>query len=403
MKSKTITHIILEGCDGIGKNTIAQHLWPRYNFRQRVYVRGEISDYVYANKYHRRFIATQRGLPFLYVVLTGDIEQIKEQIIARNSDADMALELSKVSDNALFEQAAKTLQHDYHILTISCKGKTIEQLVDEIYEKTTAYINSLEIDDEYNAFNAMYAKGCRKLNIEFNVKGNQPYFEDTMIMADAQLHNGSFETFSDKTYAHNLIFSLAYDAEIRSAASLVEKTIDFCYPINSKILVRPEVYTYFSKFNSAEKTFLTTRSDYVPQYKYVRTFDKCFGNEYILTCASARATIYTARELSYLNMMTVRAYEAVLARQIIFVDCQTDTNNEILSQIYPSTSKLDTQCRQLLFVTPETIINNYNIICSNETLVRHILTSQDKWYDKLVKDIYSHYNLLSKTGKENVK
>ena len=37
MKSKTITHIILEGCDGVGKDTICSKLWRKYDFKQKSY------------------------------------------------------------------------------------------------------------------------------------------------------------------------------------------------------------------------------------------------------------------------------------------------------------------------------------------------------------------------------
>lgn len=384
MKSKTITHIILEGCDGIGKDTICSNLWRLYDFEQRVYVRGEISDYVYAQKFNRRFISTQRGLPFLYVVLLGDKEIIKSHIRNRkNKNECLADELAKVDDNDLFAKAAEILKNDYHIITIDCGKKTINELVEEIYDKTIFYIESLSADATINEFNKLYKAGCDRCGIKLTVKNNQPFFDDKMIMADAHLHNGQFETFSDKTVPHNLIFSLAYTDNAQRKAELVKKEYDFCYPINSKILVRPEVYEYFAAFEQNQKSFLTTDSDFVPRYKYASRMYKCFGDDYIELTAKARATVYTARDLVPLKMITVRAYEATLANQIVFVDELSDPDNEILNQIYSTDGMYDQLCRELLRVNPNTICNKYNKLMTNESLVEYILSSQKAWYNEL--------------------
>ena len=161
MKSKNITHIILEGCDGVGKDTIKDEIWRAYNFQYRVYCRGEISDYVYAKKFNRKFISTQRGLPFLYVVLIGDEEIIEKHIKERaerlswSSDL-LEKELEKISDNKLFEKYATLLSKEYHILTIYCEDKDIYSLCAEIYDKTTECINHLSTDIELTPFNTQY-------------------------------------------------------------------------------------------------------------------------------------------------------------------------------------------------------------------------------------------------------
>lgn len=389
MKSKTITHIILEGCDGVGKDTICSKLWRKYDFKQRVYVRGEISDYVYAKKYNRRFISTQRGLPFLYVVLLGDPSILRRNIMNRqlNEDENLSEELEKISDNKLFKDAAVELQNDYHIIVINCKRKTVEQLVEQIYESTISYINSLSCDRELNNFNLMYKLGCERCGKELTVKNNQPFIDDEMVMADAHLHNGQFETYSDKTLAHNLIFSLAYSRELLYDTQNINKDIDFCYPINSKILMRPEAYEYFSAFEKHQKTCLTTDSKYIPKLDCIRTFEKCFGDEYIMKTAKARATIYTSRDLANIKMMTVRAYEAALANQIIFVDTYTDPDNEILSQIFNEDNELNNLCKKLLYVTPETICQNYNVIMKQPQIYNHILSKQREWYINLANSL----------------
>lgn len=39
MKNKIITHIVLEGCDGVGKTTIANGLRQKYNWIRTICVR----------------------------------------------------------------------------------------------------------------------------------------------------------------------------------------------------------------------------------------------------------------------------------------------------------------------------------------------------------------------------
>ena len=383
MKSKNITHIILEGCDGVGKDTIKDEIWRAYNFQYRVYCRGEISDYVYAKKFNRKFISTQRGLPFLYVVLIGDEEIIEKHIKERaerlswSSDL-LEKELEKISDNKLFEKYAALLSKEYHILMIYCKDKDIYSLCAEIYDKTTEYINNLSTDIELTPFNTQYKSGCDKLKIKFDVRDNQPYMNDIRIMADAHLHTGAFETFDNKDIPHNLIFCYGYD--INLIDKKVPKTVDFAYPINSKILQRLEVYEYYTEFEKNKISFLVTDSIYVPNYKYAKRMSKCFGNEYITRLAIAKATIYTARDLVDIEMMTCRLYEGILANQIVFVDKLSDPDCKILKNIYNNNERLI----NLLYITPETVVKNYQALSDDD--VDTILHTQRDWFFTQIKE-----------------
>lgn len=396
MKSKTISHIILEGCDGVGKDTICSRLWPRYKFKYRVYVRGEISDYVYSLKYNRRFISTQRGLPFLYVVLIGDKEEIKNHIIKR--DGKMSEDLTKISDNELFKEASIKLINDYHIIVIDCGKKSIDDLVNEIYTKSLEYIDSLEKDDEINIFNKLYQDGCKKVGINFSVRNNQPYFNNTMIMADAHLHNGSFETFTNLSIPHNLIFSLAYTFPKShfTRNDFYERQFDFSYLINSKILFRPEVYDYYGYWESNHKKFLVTESRFIPCYENSVRVNKEYGDDYINILKTSRATVYTSRDLVSIKMMTVRVYEAIISGQLLFVDINSDPDNEILSQMFDKNKEYDKKCINLLRVTPNTITTNYNKIinedmkCPEQSIINYILEKQYTWYYTRYKNIHKY-------------
>lgn len=375
MKKNYITHIVLEGSDGVGKSTVCSNIWRKYDGAYRVQVRGDISDYVYSKVYGRDFSSTERGLPFLYVLLTKDEKELRKQILdraAKNSslESELFAELEKVSEQKLFIAAAKAMKNDYHILHIDTSRLSIEKTINKVLLETTAYINALPSDREYNEFNKMYQKGCEQLNIDFAVKDNQPFFNNKKIMADAQLHNGFYETFDIDTFCpHNLIFSCAYKHEFLQTP----KTIDFSYPINSKILVRPEIREYFDKFVSAGLTVQTSNTQYVDEHPLVKRFDKCFGDEYIAQISKSNATVYCARDLSYLEMMTVRPYEATLASQVLFVDSQSDPDCKILEQIHNNALLVDK-----LYCSPNNIVEKYLSLTVCE--IDSILLNQQMWY-----------------------
>ena len=372
MLSRTITTIILEGSDGVGKDTIAHEMWQNHLAKYRVYVRGELSDYVYAKKYGRAFHSTQRGLPFVYVVLLDSEDSIANKI--KNRDGADAKDLKKISDQALFYDAVRQLRSDYHIITYSVYNKTPEECANEIYELVDNYANGLRNDDSINEYNQMYKKGCDMMGIKFSVKNNQPFFNNTMVMADAQLHNGSYERVMDKKCPHNLIFSLAYS----DTPKLSKKTFDFCYIIGSKINVRSEVRSYLAAFDNYDLTCMT-KTD-AP--------DKVFGDEYIERISKAKATIYTARDLASLEMITVRPYEAALANQILFVDEESDPDNKLLQQIHAHT-----KYAKLLRVNPDNIAYIYKSLTAED--INAILVHQHGWYNRLRKDCLDHAKQIS--------
>ena len=372
MKSKNVTTIIIEGTDGVGKDTIAHELWQRHDLHYRIYVRGELSDYVYAKKYKRNFISTQRGLPFIYVLLTADKESIISRITKRGFDAyNTPADLDKVDDQDLFLEAAEKFALDYHIIKYDTTNKMPDVCANEILQKVEEYCQSIKADESLNEYNQMYKNGCDKLGLDFYVKNNQPYIDNQTIMADAQLHNGSYETFSDKTMPHNFIFSLGYDETFLD----VEKPFDFCYIIGSKINVRPEVNEYLDTFKRNHLKCITKET-----YS-----DKVFGNEYLKRIAQAKATVYCCRDLAYLKMITVRPYEAALAGQILFVDKLSDPDNEILQNIHGKNSELS----QILYITPQTIHAVYSRL--TEKQIADILSQQLNWYLRLCKEIGERY------------
>lgn len=381
MKSKYITHLIFEGTDGIGKNTLEHEVWKTFDFKYKTYARGELSDYVYAKVYNREFISTQRGLPFLYVLLTCDENQIAQRIMQRGKEEDdeLQFELEKIEQQKLFIDAANKFKNDYHIIIVDITNLNIKEATDKIHNEVEKYINELKNDDEINPFNVLYETGAKKYGMTWSVKNNQPFLNDVMVMADAQLHNGMYETYTNhKTCPDTLLYSLGYSKNNVKK----EKLYDFCYPINSKILVRPEIRSYIDVITKANKTILTTDSKYIPQDENIVRFPKKFGDSYIKEIATAKATIYCARDLAYLELLTARCYEAIMSNQVLFVDSKTDPENKILTQIYGKSSIKD-----LLYVDENNLIEKYNELFKDERKVDYILRMQHLWYDTLVKEL----------------
>lgn len=389
MKSKYITTIILEGTDGVGKTTITHELFKIYNYRYMVYHRGEMSNLFYAMKYNRPFSQTQCGLPFLHILLICDKNELKKRITERN--LDVKVELSKIDDQDKFIKLARNMEKDYHILICDTTNLTPEETGLKLRGMIDKYVRNLEIDRKLSEWNEMYLKGCNKLNLPFVVRDNQLYINDILTMSEYTLQNGVYEEYTNKNYPDNLIFMLGYSEKL----VLKKKDIDFAYVINSKILKRPEVYRYYEVFEEAGKTFLTSNNPkLIPDYKHQIKMDRVFGNKFIMELSRCKATVYTSRDLASRKLQTARLYEAIKAKQIVFVDEMTDIDKEILSQIYGNDDYKGTKFIDLMTVTPETIIDKYNYILKND-LTSVILKYQTNFYKNLLKELsnpdFNHY------------
>lgn len=380
MKSRNITTIIAEGTDGVGKSCLIDELFKIYNYRYMVYHRGEISNLFYAMKYNRPFSATQNGLPFLHVLLTCEKEELKERLRKREKSYErLKEELSKIDDQDKFIEIAQKLSNDYHIIIVDTSKKTIEQVGKEVSEKIDNYIENLKNDDVIKEWNEHYSKGCKKLGLKFSSKDNQPYINNIPFMSELTCHNGVFERFDNREYPDNLIFSMGYDITEKETADIT-KRIDFAYPINSKINRRPEIFEYYQAFDMNNKTFLT--SQYVDlMTPNQRIMPRVFGDNFIACLSHAKATVYCARDLAHLKMQTARLYEAILARQIVFVDKESDPDCDILRQIWGDNQAMIS----LLYTTPNAICEDYDRI--DENTRQFIIDTQLKWYNNLKETI----------------
>ena len=374
MKTNNILGFILEGTDGVGKTSLRKKLTQHYNYSYFVYDRGEISNYVYSKIYQRPFIPMQRHLPILYIILYCNENELINRITKRDMDSsELKNELNTIKNQEYFLEAAEILKNDYNIIVVDTSSLTESEVLEKVIQEIEKFIHSSKNDEELSNWNKNYKKGCEKLNLEFVVKDKQVYINNIPACTDASCYNGVYETFTNSKFPISLIYSLSYDE-----FTLQNKKYDFCYFINSKINCRPEVFEYYNSFINNNKTCLVSNNYLVPDNKnLIKMKERVFGNGYIEKLSEARATIYCARELNYLSMLNARFYESILAENIIFVDKLTDTRCELLEEIYGK----NTDIIKYLYVTPETICQNYDYIVTHN-LIDCIIQMQHKFYKR---------------------
>ena len=385
LANKNVSHIILEGCDGVGKDSIGRDLLKYINYTLTVYPRGEISDFVYAKKFNRNFVAKQRKLPFLYVILTKSEEELTKQILNRKYDEGGSLinseeELEKIKDQKLFLEAYEELKNDYNIIKVDCTGLTINQSVEKVYSGFLTFVNNINHDQELNTFNQMYAEACKRLGYTWHCVDNQPYLNGKMVMTDAQYNLGAFETFDNKSCPDNLIYASNYtNTQSISYKEFQNKPYDFAYPINSKILYRDEINDYIYAITK-NNTLYTSNSQFISNNSKIYKFDKAYKDDYIEEISKAKATVYIGREIAYLRMLTARCYESALSNQIMFVDKLSDPDCSLLKQIYKDNQSII----DLLYIDENTLIDSYNKVINNHKDVEYILERQHIWYNDLL-------------------
>lgn len=374
---KNVFNLVIEGPDGVGKSTLIGNIFKRYNYMYMCYHRGELSNFVFAKKYGRQFFATQNRLPFLYIYLYCSKDELRNRIEQRSklehwSKSDTDDELQKVEDVDLFEQAYEDMKTDYDIIRINTTGLSETETMNKVANYLDHRNDSLKEDDSLTSWNKMYAKTCDKLGISFKVFDNQPYIDGRPVMVESTLHNGEYETYADKKCYDNTLYAMAY-----GKVTLQEKVYDFNYIINSKIKRRKEVFDYYDAFEKAHLTCqVSGRNNLIKESEYLIKQKDFTGDDYLSNISKSKATVYCARDLAYLELQTARLYESILAKNIVFVDEETDRENKILKQIYPDDSRM----QKLLRVNPSTIVAAYKSL--NSTDINYIINMQDKFWEK---------------------
>lgn len=381
LKNRQFNTLIVEGPDCELKQQFIEKLHDYFQGQYLVITHGDLYEQVYALKHNIVPTRHTHGMQVKYILF--DIEQDNEEYMK---------ELS------LYKKVVKKLPaSEYDIVNIA-KKDTLNETVGDIGFRIS-FENSIRSDEEFNKFNLMYKTGCEKYRLNWKVVDDQPYLNDRQIMADYQYHNGSYETYTDKSIPDTLLYSAAYtNTKSCHIADFMKKKYDVQYPINSKIKYRPDAQDYIKAIIKS-LTLYTSKSSYVDEIvsdctneekAKIHTFDKVFCDDYIKELSQAKTTIITNREFAHTEMMTARWYEAVLANCVIFVDEQTDPESKVLKQIYGKNSMFI----QMLTVTPETYVDSVKQIISAPTeyqSIEEILNAQHAWYNRLLNDIDSKH------------
>lgn len=389
MKSKNINMFIVEGADGVGKTTLYEKLLKQFNYVFPVYDRGELSNFVYAKKFNRPFASSQRNLPILYILLYCKKDILRNRILERGQKNYWPIslidsELDKINDQDIFLENIENFSKDYHIITIDNSLLNEDETLSVATQKINEYLEKLNCDSEntYSDWNKLYSTECEKLGLEFKTINNQPYINGFPIMAECNLHNGLYETFTDKRVPHNLIYCQYYNQE-PNILNIFDRKEDFAYIINSKIFTRHEVYDYFNSFTENNLSCLTGTTQFCESNPLIKCCDRVFGDEYIKLISNAKATVYIGRRLEYLKYLSTRLYESIIAKQIIFVDELSDKDNDILRNIHGENNEI----LNILRVTPKNICEKYNELMKNSNLVEIIIKNQSEWYEKLKESV----------------
>lgn len=379
LKNRQFNTLIVEGPDCEQKRQFMEKLHDYFQGQYLVITHGDIYEQVYAMKHNIVPIRHTHGAQVKYIIFDFNLD---------NEEYMKELSLYK-------KVIQKTPSEEYDMMNIVWQG-TLDKTVCRVGFRIN-FENQYESDLDLNEFNKMYKKGCEKYDLSWKVIDNQPYLGVRQIMADYQYHNGSYETYDDKTIPDTLLYSAAYtNTKSCSIADFMKKKYDVQYPINSKIKYRSDAQDYIREIVKSF-TLYTSKSSYIdetvidckPDEKArIHTFDKVFCDDYIKELSQAKTTVITNQEFAHTEMMTARWYEAVLANCIIFVDKHTDPENKVLKQIYGKNSKYV----EMLTVTPETFVEKIKQIIdlpAEYQCIDEILNAQHAWYNRLLNNIDS--------------
>lgn len=377
--NKQFNTLIVEGPDCELKQQFMNKLHDYFEGQYLVVTHGDIFEHVYAEKRHLVPVRHTHGAQVKYVFFDKSdytVEGEEELSIYRNAVCSL-------------------LKDEYDIVHIKW-ADTLDETVCNVASSINTEFEH-EDDSEFNVFNKLYSKGCENYDLKWYVIDNQPYLFNKQIMADYQYHNGSYETYDDKSIPNTLLYSAAYtNTKSLHLKDFMKKKYDVQYPINSKIKYRPDAKEYIKEALKG-LTLYTSKSTYIDELvsdctneekERMFTFDKAFGDDYIREISQAKTTVITNCEFAHTEMMTARWYEAVIANCIIFVDADTDPKQKVLKQIYGNNSMYVS----LLTVTPDEFVNRVQQILripEMQNCIEEILNAQHAWYNRLLNNIDS--------------
>lgn len=355
--NNNISHVVIEGCDGVGKSTLLFGLQKKFNrigpsFRDR----GELSDFVYAKKFGRSVVSVnQCHLPFLYVLITKSEDEIRKQLEKRAqvdpiAAKDLSEELDAIKDQRLFMNLYREFKVDHHAIMCDLTGKSIDESIDFVYDKINEYLDHLPKDCADSTTHFILSSAACKKQWKFYSIDGQPYFNSKMAILDPDKHNGVYETVTDKTYP----ISLMYAAEFEPYVKDCEKFDNNVAVLDNRLFL-----------NKREVMFKEHTDDVFHAMK-----------DYISIFNSAACIVYYTK-YGYRHGVSPMLYLAAMTNTVIFFDQKHTLQMDIYEQIYKNHEEL---IKYVTFISNDSLKEKKKDVFDNENIKKAILFAQKQWY-----------------------
>jgi hypothetical protein len=355
--NNNISHVVIEGCDGVGKSTLLFGLQKKFNrigpsFRDR----GELSDFVYAKKFGRSLVSVnQCHLPILYVLITKTEDEIRKQLERRAqidliAAKDLSEELDAIKDQRLFMDVYHEFKVDHHIITCDLTGKSIDESIDFVYDEINIYIDSLPKDCADSTTHFILSNAACKKQWRFYSIDGQPYFNSKMAILDPDKHNGVYETVTDKTYPISLMYAAEFEPYVKD-----------CEKFDNNVAVLDN-----RLFLNKREVMLKEHTDDV--FQAMRDYIDIFN--------SASCIVYYTR-YAYRHGVSPLLYLAAMSNTVIFFDQKLTRQIDIYEQIYKNHEEL---INYVTFASNDSLKEKKKAIFDNENVEKAILFVQKQWY-----------------------
>lgn len=355
--NNNISHVVIEGCDGVGKSTLLFGLQKKFNrigpsFRDR----GELSDFVYAKKFGRSVVSVnQCHLPFLYVLITKSEDEIRKQLERRaqidpTAAKDLSEELDAIKDQRLFIDLYNEFKIDHHVIICDLTNKSIEESIDFVYDKINEYLDHLPKDCANSTTHFILSGAAHKKHWRFYSIDGQPYFNSKMAILDPDKHNGVYETVDDKTYPISLMYAAEFEPYVKDRI----KTDKDLAIVDNRV------------FSNDHEVILPEHTTNV--MNFMEGFMNVFNTS---TCVE----YYT--RYGYRHGVSPMLYLAAMTNTIIFFDQHLTHQTDIYEQIYKNHKEL---IEYVTFLSKDSLKEKKKAVFDDENVKKAILFAQKQWY-----------------------
>ena len=355
--NNNISHVVIEGCDGVGKSTLLFGLQKKFNrigpsFRDR----GELSDFVYAKKFGRSVVSVnQCHLPFLYVLITKSEDEIRKQLERRAqidpvAAKDLSEELDAIKDQRLFMDVFHEFKVDHHAIMCNLTGKTIDESIDFVYDKINEYLEHLPKDCADSTTHFILSSAACKKQWRFHSINGQPYFNSKMAILDPDKHNGVYETVTDKTYPISLMYAAEFEPYVKDRVK-IDKNLAI---VDNRV------------FSDDHEVILPEHITNIMT-----------GMEGFMNVFNTSSCVEYYTRYGYRHGVSPMLYLAAMTNTVIFFDQRHTLQMDIYQQIYKNHEEL---IKYVTFISKDSLKEKKKDVFDNENIKKAILFAQKQWY-----------------------